>query len=135
MPTPLPIQLDRVPDQDKAFENLTYLRSLALTRLDLQFAVNFICQKMHMPSVADYTMLKRILRYVKGTLSMGITFSKDIDFTLRAYSGSDWAGCKVTRRSTRGYCTFLGNNLISWSSKEQEILRQSIGRNEMMPQK
>lgn len=45
-----------------------------------------------------------------------------INFTLRAYSDSEWAGCKTSRRSTGGFCTFLGENLISWSSKKQQTI-------------
>lgn len=56
---------------------------------------------------------------------MGITFSRVSDCTLRAYSDSDWAGCKDTRRSTGGLCTFLGQNLISWSSKKQPTVSKS----------
>lgn len=132
MPTPLPLQLDRSQYQDKAFENPTYFRSLAgklqyltLTRPSLQFAVNYVCQNMHFPTVSDYTLLKRIPRYVKGTITMEISFNKDTDFTLRAYSDSDWADCKTTRRSTGGFCTFLGNNLISWSTLKQQMVSKS----------
>ncbi|GKC48632.1 ribonuclease H-like domain-containing protein [Tanacetum coccineum] len=44
---------------------------------------------------------------------------------LVAYSDADWAGCPMTRRSTSGYCVFLGNNLLSWSSKRQPTLYRS----------
>lgn len=83
MPTPLPLQLDRVPDQLVLFPNPTYFRSLAgklqyltLTRPDIQYAVNFVCQKMHEPTASDFLLLKWILRYVKGTITMGITLTK-----------------------------------------------------------
>ncbi|KAG7568373.1 Reverse transcriptase RNA-dependent DNA polymerase [Arabidopsis thaliana x Arabidopsis arenosa] len=132
MPTPLPIQLNRVPYQDKEFEDPTYFRSLAgklqyltLTRPDLQFAVNYICQKMHKPSVSDFALLKRTLRYLKGTIDMGLTLSTNTDSVLRAYSDSDHAGCTSTRRSTGGFCTFLGLNLISWSAKRQDSVARS----------
>lgn len=75
MPTPLPLQLDKVPGQQEAFPNPTYFRSLAgklqyltLTCPDIQFAVNLVCQKMHSPTVADFNLLKRVLRYLKGTI-------------------------------------------------------------------
>ncbi|KAG7593481.1 Reverse transcriptase RNA-dependent DNA polymerase [Arabidopsis thaliana x Arabidopsis arenosa] len=132
MPTPLPVQIDRMPHQDELFQEPTYFRSLAgklqyltLTRPDIQFAVNFICQKMHSPSVSDFNLLKRILRYLKGTLTMGVSFSSETDSVLRAYCDSDHAGCKETRRSTGGFCTFLGSNIISWSAKRQESVARS----------
>ncbi|KAL9811755.1 putative RNA-directed DNA polymerase [Arabidopsis thaliana] len=80
---------------------------------------------MHAPTLSDFHLLKRILRYVKGTTTMGISFNKDTDCKLRAYSDSDHAGCHSTRRSTGGFCTFLGNNLISWSSRKQPTVAKS----------
>ena len=132
MPTPLPIQLNRVPHQDELFSEPTYFRSLAgklqyltLTRPDLQFAVNYVCQKMHQPTISDFQLLKRILRYLKGTINMGLTLQSDIDSTLRAYCDSDWAGFNTTRRSTGGFSTFLGANIISWSAQKQDSVPRS----------
>ena len=132
MPTPLPLQLNRVPDQDTPFSEPTYFRSLAgklqyltLTRPDIQFAINFVCQKMHTPTVSDFQLLKRILRYLKGTINMGLTLHSDTDSMLRAYCDSDWAGCRDTRRSTGGFCTFLGVNIISWSAQKQDSVARS----------
>lgn len=114
------------------FPDPMYYRSLAgklqyltLTRPDLQFAVNFICQKMHVPSVSDFSLLKRVLRYVKGTVDMGISINSATDSTLICYSDSDWAGCQDTRRSTGGFCTYLGSNVISWSAKRHEAVSKS----------
>lgn len=87
--------------------------------------MNFVCQKMHAPSMSDYNLLKRILRYVKGTVTMGISFNKNTDFALISYSDSDWGGCGETSRSTGGFNTFLGSNLISWSSKKQTTVSKS----------
>ena len=87
---------------------------------------------MHAPSISDFTNLKRILRYVKGTVTMGVSLVQDTDCTLRAYSDSDWAGCPATRRSTGGLCTFIGQNLISWSSKKQQTVSKSSTEAEYM---
>ena len=133
MPTPLPLQLNKQRNQNQElFSNPTYFRSLAgklqyltLTRPDIQFDVNYVCKKMHAPTVLDFSLLKRILRYVKGTMTMGINFRKDSDCTLRAYSDSDWSGCQETRWSTGGYCTYFGLNLISWSSQKQSSVSKS----------
>lgn len=112
--------------KEELFSNPTYFRSLAgklqyltLTKTDIQFAVNFVCQKMHAPTVTNYTYLKQILRYVKGTVTMELSINKNTDFKLTVYSDSDWSGCSNTSRSTGGFNIFLGSNLISWSSKKQ----------------
>lgn len=132
IPTPPPIKLHPLQGEDELFPEPSYFRSLAgklqyltLTRPDLQFSVNYICPKMHMPSVSDFQLLKRILRYVKGTVETGININKAAHSTLVCYSDSDWAGCQSTRRSTGGFCTFLGSNIISWSAKRHETLSKS----------
>lgn len=132
MATPLPLQPHKISAQQELFVNPTYFRSLAgklqyltLTRPDIQFAVNFISQKMHALTVSDLNLLKRVLRYIKGTVKMGISFSKNTDFVIWAYSDSNWVGCPVTGRSTAGCCTYLGSNLISWSCKKQDTVAKS----------
>nr|GEV28202.1 ribonuclease H-like domain-containing protein [Tanacetum cinerariifolium] len=69
--------------------------------------------------------LKRILRYVRDTLEYGLQLFSSSTTSLAAYSDADWAGCPTTHRSTSGYCVFLGNNLLSWSSKRQPTLSRS----------
>ncbi|XP_019086255.1 PREDICTED: uncharacterized protein LOC109126839 [Camelina sativa] len=130
--TTLPLELQKVKGQEDLFDQPTHFRSLAgklqyltLTRPDIQFVVNLVCQRMHAPTIADFNLLKRIIRYIKGNVDYGISFSKNADFTLRAYSDSDYAGCQTTSRSTGGYCTFLWNNLISWSAKRQTSVSRS----------
>nr|GEX35014.1 ribonuclease H-like domain-containing protein [Tanacetum cinerariifolium] len=80
---------------------------------------------MHEPWEPHFFALKRILRYVQETLDYGLQlFSSTTDYLI-AYSDSDWAGCLTTRRSTSGYCVFLGNNLLLWFSKRQSTLSRS----------
>lgn len=69
--------------------------------------------------------LKRILRYINGTLYYGLQLYSSSNSDPVAYSDADWGGCTATRRSTSGYCVFLGSNLISWSSKRQQIVSHS----------
>ena len=77
---------------DEYFSDPTYFRSLAgklqyltLTRPDLQFAVNLVCQRMHKPTMADFHILKRVLRYIKGTINMGLHFYSNSDSSLKHY--------------------------------------------------
>ena len=100
------------------------LQYLTITRPDLSLAVNYACQKMQAPTVGHFAALKRILRYLKGTLSHGLTFSPS-SLQLQAYSDSDWARDSRDRKSTSGYCVFLGSNLISWCAKKQPTVARS----------
>ncbi|GJX34124.1 high affinity nitrate transporter 2.6-like protein [Tanacetum coccineum] len=85
---------------------------------------------MHDPREPHLSALKRILRYVRGTLSYGLQLYSSTTSSLVAYSDADWAGYPTTRRSTSGYCVFLGNNLLSWSSKGQFTLSRSCAEAE-----
>jgi len=67
----------------------------------------------------------RVVRHQKGAPGKGLFFSSNTDFRLRAYYDSDWAGCPLTRRSTIGYCVFLGPSLISWKLKRQKTVSLS----------
>uniref|UniRef100_A0A5B6Z4V3 Reverse transcriptase Ty1/copia-type domain-containing protein n=1 Tax=Davidia involucrata TaxID=16924 RepID=A0A5B6Z4V3_DAVIN len=116
---------------DPFFEDPTLYRSLVgglqyltVSRPDLSFAVNSACQHMHAPHQSHFTAVKRILRYVKGTLSHGLSFHNG-PLSLTAFSDADWAGDRRDRRSTTGFCLFLGPNLISWSSKKQPTVARS----------
>ncbi|GJV24161.1 hypothetical protein Tco_1376856 [Tanacetum coccineum] len=66
------------------------------------------------------TAIKRIFRYLKGTINMGLWYPKDSGFELKAFADADYAGCHDTRRSTSGSAQFLGHRLVSWSSKKQK---------------
>ncbi|GJW12478.1 ribonuclease H-like domain-containing protein [Tanacetum coccineum] len=101
------------------------LQYLTLTRPDISYAVQQVCLYMHNPREPHFSALKRILRYVKGTLDYGLQLFSSSTTNLVANSDADWAGCPTTRRSTLGYCVFLGNNLLSWSSKRQPTLSRS----------
>ncbi|GKF25859.1 ribonuclease H-like domain-containing protein, partial [Tanacetum coccineum] len=84
-----------------------------------------VCLYMHDPRDPHFTALKRILRYVRGTIDHGLQLHVSSTTRLTAYTDADWAGCPVTRRSTSGYCEFLGDNLLSWSAKRQVTLSRS----------
>jgi hypothetical protein len=85
---------------------------------------------MHAPTENHFRALKHILRYVKGTVLHGLQLHRNPYRDLLAYSDADWAGCPDTRRSTTGYLTFLGHNLISWCSKKQSTVSCSSAKAE-----
>ncbi|GJS33989.1 ribonuclease H-like domain-containing protein [Tanacetum coccineum] len=98
------------------------LQYLTFTRPDISYVVQQVCLYMHDPREPHFSALKRILRYVLGTLDYGLQLFSSSTTDLVAYYDADWAGCPTTRRSNSGYCVFLGNNLLSWSSKRQPTL-------------
>ena len=86
---------------------------------------------MSQPSLSHLVAVKRILRYVKGTLGHGLYFAPQRQpVHLSAYSDADWAGCPDSRRSTSGYLVYLGSNLISWCSKKQPTIARSSAESE-----
>nr|GFA00672.1 copia protein [Tanacetum cinerariifolium] len=64
--------------------------------------------------------VKRIFRYLWGTVNTGLWYTKDSGFELTGFSDAEYAGCKDTFKSTSGGAHFLGENLVSWSSKKQD---------------
>jgi hypothetical protein len=67
----------------------------------------------------------QILRYLKGCPGKCVLFSKKRDRRIEVYTDADWAGCLDDRKSTSGYCAFVGGNLISWRSKKQNVVARS----------
>jgi histone deacetylase 1/2 len=94
------------------------LQYLTLTRPDVSFLVNKVCQFLHAPATLHWSAVKRILRYLKGTLGVGLTIQKSPSMLVSAFSDVDWAGCPDDRRSTGGFAVFLGPNLVSCCAKK-----------------
>ena len=80
---------------------------------------------MHDPRESHLAPVKRILHYVKGTLYSGLQIGVGSVDSLTAYSDAYWAGCPDSRRSTSGHCAYLGDTLVSWSSKRQTTMSRS----------
>lgn len=80
---------------------------------------------MHDPRESHLAALKRILHYIRDTLDLVLYVHRLSTSDLIAYSDADWAGCPDTRRSTSSYAVFLGDNLVSWSSKRQHTVSRS----------
>ncbi|GKB15021.1 integrase, catalytic region, zinc finger, CCHC-type containing protein [Tanacetum coccineum] len=96
------------------------LMYLSASRPDIVFAVCMCARYQAKPTDKHLHAIKRIFRYLKGTIHMGLWYPKDSGFALKAFADADYAGCQDTRRSTSGSAQFLGDRLVSWSSKKQK---------------
>ncbi|GJZ61679.1 copia protein [Tanacetum coccineum] len=130
--TPVDTKAKLSANSGNPYSDPTHYRSLAgalqyltFTRPDISYVVQQTCLHMHDPREEHMTALKRILRYVQGTLHYGLHLYKSPSSALVSYTDTDWGGCPGTHRSTSGYCVYLGDNLISWSSKRQPTLSRS----------
>uniref|UniRef100_A0A3Q7GJC1 Reverse transcriptase Ty1/copia-type domain-containing protein n=1 Tax=Solanum lycopersicum TaxID=4081 RepID=A0A3Q7GJC1_SOLLC len=100
------------------------LQYLSFTRSDIAYVVNKLSQIMKAPSEFHWKDVKHVLRYLRGTIQLGLRVTSIEDFNLHVYSNAYW-GDISDRVSTSGYILFLGTNLISWSSKKQNIVSRS----------
>jgi hypothetical protein len=94
------------------------LQYLTLTRPDIAFPVNKVCQFLHAPTTVYWAVVKRILKYVKQSSKLGLKIRKSDSTLVCAFSDTDWAESIDNRRSTGGFAVFLGSNLISWSARK-----------------
>jgi hypothetical protein len=100
--------------------DLTHFKSLAealqyltFTHPDIAYAVQQICLHMHDPREPHLTVIKRTLRYLRGTLDYGLPLRRSASSELTVYTDADWPGCPDTRRFTSSYAVFFGANLVS----------------------
>ena len=101
------------------------LQYATVTRPEISFSVNKCCQFMQNPAEEHWKAVKRVLRYLAGTVSHGIVLSPSSHLPLRGFCDADWGADPDDRRSTSGSCIFLGPNLISWWSKKQVLVARS----------
>ncbi|GKV43628.1 hypothetical protein SLEP1_g50892 [Rubroshorea leprosula] len=101
------------------------LQYLSLTRPDLSFAVSRLSQFMHRPTDSHWQAMKRVLRYLRGSVSHGLLLRPQPTLSLYAFSDADWAGDRDTYTSTTGYLVFLGSNPVSWRAAKQRAVARS----------
>ncbi|GKD76680.1 hypothetical protein Tco_1339301 [Tanacetum coccineum] len=103
---------------------------LTTSRPDIAFAT-FVCARYQArPTAKHLKEVKRIFRYLRQTINMGLWYSKDSGFELIAYSDADLAGCNDDYKSTSGGIQFLGDKLVSWSSKKHDCTAMSTAKAE-----
>ncbi|KAL6339440.1 hypothetical protein AAG906_032974 [Vitis piasezkii] len=101
-----------------------------ITRPDIAYTVNKLCQFMHAPTSTHLQVVKCVLRYLKGSLFYRPSFQPSFSLDLIAYTDADWASCPDDRCSTNGYCIYFGGNLVSWSTSKQKVVSRSSTESE-----
>jgi len=130
--TPMEVNVKYMKDEGDLLPNPIFHQHLVgsliyviTTRLDISYAVHQVSQFMSSPRHLHFAAVHRIIRYLKGSSTCGLFFPKASSLQLMAYSDVDWAICSDTRRSTTGWCMFLGDALISWKCKKQDRVSKS----------
>ena len=98
---------------------------LVITRPDITHAVNRACQAMHNSTIEDWRRVKHLLRYLKGTIVGNLFYHRNSNSSLELFSDADWASSPNDQHSTGGYLIYLGENLISWSTRKQQTVARS----------
>nr|GEU61474.1 retrovirus-related Pol polyprotein from transposon TNT 1-94 [Tanacetum cinerariifolium] len=113
-------------DQTKYHSMVGALMYLTTSRPDIMHATCYCARYQAKPTEKHLIAVKRIFRYLKDTIHMGLWYPKDTGFELTAFLDSDHAGCLDSRKSTSGGIQFLGGDkLVSWSSKKQDCTSMS----------
>ena len=116
-----PAATESVKERERYQRLVGRLIYLSHTRPDIAFPVSVVSQFMHSPGSEHFDAVYRILRYLKRTPGKGLLFKTWGHLEVEAYTDADWAGSLTDRRSTSGYCSFVGGNLVTWSSKKQNV--------------
>ena len=117
---------DQTPTNKEKYQRLVgRLIYLSHTRPDIAHAVSVVSQFMHAPSEDHMSAVWRIIRYLKSAPGKGLLFAKNGHLEIEGYTDADWAGSVTDRRSTSGYLTFVGGNLVTWRSKKQNVVARS----------
>jgi hypothetical protein len=117
-------------DRERYQRLVGHLIYLSHTRPDIAFAVSVVSQFMHNPKTHHMDAVNRIIRYLKGCPGQGLLYKSSGNLQIECYTDADWAGSLDDRRSTSGYCTFVGGNIVTWRSKKQNVVARSTAEAE-----
>ena len=95
------------------------LLHLIASRPDISYSVGVCARFQSDPKESHLFAIKRIIKYVSGTVEFRLWYTYDTCVNLVGYSDADWAGCSDDRKSTSGGLFYVGNNLVAWYSKNQ----------------
>ena len=98
---------------------------LTITRPDISYAVSVVNQFLKAPRVSHWEAVTRIIQYIKRQPGLGILYRPNGHLRVEGFTNVDWAGSPSDRWSTTGYCTFFGDNLVTWKSKKQIVVARS----------
>nr|GEY51307.1 putative RNA-directed DNA polymerase [Tanacetum cinerariifolium] len=115
----------KLANRDRYQRMVRKLIYLSHTRPNIAYDVGVVCQYMHQPQVDHMHAVLRIVRYLMGTISHGVLFKTNGHLNIQIFTDADWAGDKGNRRSTSGYFSLVGGNLVTWKSKKQKVVSLS----------
>jgi hypothetical protein len=98
---------------------------LSHTHLDIAYVVSVVSQFIRSPREPHIEAVYRILCYLKSSQGKELLFSQHDHLKIKAYTNANWAGSIIDQRSTSSYCTFVGDNLVTWQSNKQFVVARS----------
>nr|GEV06132.1 retrovirus-related Pol polyprotein from transposon TNT 1-94 [Tanacetum cinerariifolium] len=123
-------QIGTLVDATKYHSMIGAIMYLTSSRPNIVHATCVFARYQAYPTEKHLKEVKRIFHYLRGTINMGLWYTKDFGFELTGFLDVDYAGCKDTFKSTSGGAKFLGEKLVSWSSKKQDYTSLSTAESE-----
>jgi hypothetical protein len=112
------VQGELLPNPDQYRRLVGKLNYLTITRTDISFVVSLVSQFISAPRHPHWEAVLRIVKYLKLHPRRGLFYRSSGHLRIEAFTDSDWARGPSDRKSTTGYCVFLGGNLVNWKSKK-----------------